>query len=219
VRLCDACRLGARAFVAACASVAAGCLVGTYRLVNDFAPSREVAPHRGWQWITVGSGTAAGLEGLALVLGAGCVVLVALWAHLRQVSSGWVLLAAGWALAGALTGVAVQIVSAPAWTSSYGRIAIVAVVAGWLLVVGVSYAVLHPRPSTMERQPRGCAYCAVDAHLLAGDVQQVAVRDDRETVLLRCPHCRWLYEVAITGTPGQARRVSEAQALDDYAGL
>jgi hypothetical protein len=210
-------RLSAFRFVAACALVAASCTVGTYRLVGRIAPSRDTAPHPGWHVITWGSGTATLLESLALLLGAASFVEIAVWASKRQIDFARCLLATGWALAGALTGVVVQIVSAPAWTPTYGHMAIIAVAASWSVAVAAARGLLRNRDSVNDQQSRGCPYCAVDAHLVAGDVQQVAVRDDQQTALLRCPRCRWLYEIQITGSPIQARRVSEGQALEEYA--
>lgn len=185
---CGGWRLGAGPFIAASALVAAGGLAATYRLAEDLTPAHDGAPHRGWQWVTVGSGTLALLENLALVLGAACVGLVMIWARLGQVSFAWLLLAAGWALAGAFTGMAAQMVSAPAWTASYGRVAIVAVVACWLLVAGFSYVLLRSR----DRSSAGEAQClsGVIVPFLAHSVKPTTSMDEPAPGRRRTGCCR-----------------------------
>lgn len=48
---------------------------------------------------------------------------------------------------------------------------------------------------------RGCDYCADTSNMSFGHVKQVAVSEERGTVLLRCPRCLWLYEDNQQGDP------------------
>jgi hypothetical protein len=85
------------------------------------------------------------------------------------------------------------------------------------MMVAASYTLTRSDRTPAPARARGCDYCAVDAHLLTGDVQQVAVRVDQQRMLLRCPRCVWLYEMAVDAEPGDARHVTQAQALQHYS--
>ena len=58
---------------------------------------------------------------------------------------------------------------------------------------------------------RGCDYCADDANMYFGHVEQVASNEAAQMLLLRCPRCGSLYEVAPRGA-AQATRLTEAEA-------
>jgi hypothetical protein len=49
-----------------------------------------------------------------------------------------------------------------------------------------------------------------------GHVEQVASNEDRHTVLVRCPRCAWLYEMA-PAAPCNAHALSELEARERYA--
>jgi hypothetical protein len=51
-----------------------------------------------------------------------------------------------------------------------------------------------------------------------GHVQQIASSEARRTLLLRCPQCRSLYEVAPRGTT-EVIRLTERQAKARFPGL
>ena len=63
----------------------------------------------------------------------------------------------------------------------------------------------------MPNNNRGCDYCADDNNMYFGHVAQIASNEDRRTLLLKCPHCGWLYETHPTGKPG-AEHLSSTQA-------
>lgn len=58
---------------------------------------------------------------------------------------------------------------------------------------------------------RGCDYCADDANMYFGHLEQIASDEGRQTLLLGCPRCHWLYEASPRG-PKDARQISESEA-------
>jgi len=69
-------------------------------------------------------------------------------------------------------------------------------------------------PNALDRD-RGCDYCADDDNMLYGHVEQIASSDERRALLLRCPHCRSMYEVR----PGEVvitTRLSENEASERF---
>jgi hypothetical protein len=58
---------------------------------------------------------------------------------------------------------------------------------------------------------RGCEYCADDQNMYFGHVLQVGSSEASGKLLLRCPHCGWLYEAAPRG-PRDATPISAAEA-------
>lgn len=66
-------------------------------------------------------------------------------------------------------------------------------------------------PPDQAHPDRGCEYCADDANMFLGHVQQVASDEASRTLLLHCPRCGSLYEVAHAG-PARATRLTEVDA-------
>lgn len=65
---------------------------------------------------------------------------------------------------------------------------------------------------------RGCSYCADEANMYFGHVQQIASDERSRTLLLRCPHCGALYQISASG-PADARRISEKQAMHAFPSI
>ena len=72
-------------------------------------------------------------------------------------------------------------------------------------------------PHDQADPDRGCQYCADDANMFFGHVEQVASDQTTRMLLLRCPRCGSFYEVAPAG-PAQATRLTEAEATARFAG-
>jgi hypothetical protein len=62
---------------------------------------------------------------------------------------------------------------------------------------------------------RGCGYCAGDANMYFGHVEQVGSSERRRKLLLKCPQCGWLYEVSPRG-PKDAIHLTEAEAAERF---
>jgi hypothetical protein len=58
---------------------------------------------------------------------------------------------------------------------------------------------------------RGCEYCADDQNMYFGHVVQIGSSEASGKVLLKCPHCEWLYETSPRGS-NNATRISAAEA-------
>jgi hypothetical protein len=58
---------------------------------------------------------------------------------------------------------------------------------------------------------RGCEYCADDANMFFGHVEQVASNEATRRLLMRCPRCGSFYEVTPAG-PAHAARLTQAEA-------
>lgn len=72
-------------------------------------------------------------------------------------------------------------------------------------------------PSEDAEHDRGCGYCADDANMNFGHVEQVASDEASRTLLLRCPRCGSFYELAHPGPP-QAARLTEVEAAARFSG-
>ncbi|HZC73949.1 MAG TPA: hypothetical protein VE442_24900 [Jatrophihabitans sp.] len=203
-------------FVMASLLVATGCGALIFWLLGAPTPMSEAAPHRAWRVIVLPGAVAEIATVLAMAIGACGLLALLVWAARRRLDSAWSVLAGGFALAGALTGAVLRIVSAPAWTPDYAKLGAAAAAAAWLGLFVAWWAVMKPPGAAGPTHARGCAYCSVDAHLVAGDVQQVAVRDDQRAVLLRCPRCGWLYVASVSDGHLDPEHLTEAQARESF---
>jgi hypothetical protein len=64
----------------------------------------------------------------------------------------------------------------------------------------------------------GCEYCAEDQNRFFGHVEQIADDEEREMILILCPHCGALYENTPAGED-QTRRLTEAEAEALFPGF
>ena len=64
---------------------------------------------------------------------------------------------------------------------------------------------------------RGCEYCADDANLYFGHVEQIAGDEANRTLLLRCPRCGSFYEVG-RAESAQATRPTTAEITARFSG-
>jgi hypothetical protein len=62
---------------------------------------------------------------------------------------------------------------------------------------------------------RGCGYCADDQNMFFGHVQQVSSSEQRGTLLVRCPHCGWHYEITPRGD-ARSHHLSEEVARERF---
>jgi hypothetical protein len=62
---------------------------------------------------------------------------------------------------------------------------------------------------------RGCDYCADDANMYYGHVEQIGSSEALRKLLLRCPRCGWLYEASASGLR-DAVHISASQAAERF---
>lgn len=82
----------------------------------------------------------------------------------------------------------------------------------WLTVtIGVVEATLGSKNHRVTDGSRGCDYCASDDNMYYEHVERVASSEALGLLLLRCPHCGWMYETDPTGMQ-EPRHLNENEA-------
>lgn len=203
-------------FLTACVLAASGCGALVYRVIGAPTPATDSDPGRPWRVVVLPAYVLDSANVATIVVGAGGLGALLTWAVRRRLDPALSLLAGSFVLAGGLTGAVLQIVSAPAWSPTYAKLAIASLVVAWLGVLVACRAVMRARLGASTARARGCAYCSVDLNIVAGDVQQLAIRDDQRAVLLRCPRCEWLYEAPVSDESIEPAHLTEAQARETY---